>query len=183
MRATGNLLLHRSVFERKGNPDRDLPVLDGTALNLPARLKHLEPAHASHCFRRPGDRSTDRIIARHFRRAGKAYVLIDVLRHDILSLGAGLPHEAVPVSKLESGAVRCLAFDVHFGSEADIRSCIGDVRPTPTSGHAAQCTARNQCATTRIADVRSLWQLAAGRMEVRRATSLDLSPQCFAGWP
>ncbi len=48
VRATQNLLLHRSAFERKASPDRDLPVLDGSVVNLPARLKNLEPVHASY---------------------------------------------------------------------------------------------------------------------------------------
>jgi hypothetical protein len=33
---------------------------------------------------------------------------------------SGLPPEAIPVSKLESGAVSRPAFDVRFGSKADI---------------------------------------------------------------
>ena len=51
-----------------------------------------------------------------------------------------LPYEAVPVSKLEFGAIRCLAFDVRFGSEADIWVSVRDVRFTTKSGHGAYCT-------------------------------------------
>jgi hypothetical protein len=32
----------------------------------------------------------------------------------------GLPHEAIPVSELESGTISCLASDVRFGSKTDI---------------------------------------------------------------
>jgi hypothetical protein len=32
----------------------------------------------------------------------------------------GLPHEAIPVSELESGTISCLASDVRFGPKADI---------------------------------------------------------------
>ncbi len=35
-------------------------------------------------------------------------------------MSAGLPHEPKPVPKLGSGAIRCLAFDVRFGSQADM---------------------------------------------------------------
>ena len=54
---------------------------------------------------------------------------------------SGLPPEAIPVSKLESGAVSRPAFDVRFGSKADIRTCARDVRFTPESGHKIQSAA------------------------------------------
>jgi len=47
----------------------------------------------------------------------------------------GLPHEAIPVPMLGSGAVSCLASDVRFGSKADIRERVRNVRFTPESGH------------------------------------------------
>ena len=47
----------------------------------------------------------------------------------------GLPHEAMPVSKLQSGTIRCLTFDVRFGSIADIWVSVGDVRFSPQRGH------------------------------------------------
>ncbi len=52
----------------------------------------------------------------------------------------GLPHKAIPVSRFETGAVSGLTFDVRFGSEADIRGCVSDVRFTPESRHGAYCT-------------------------------------------
>ena len=40
----------------------------------------------------------------------------------------GLPHEAIPVSELESGTISCLASDVRFGSKADMEHGIDDWR-------------------------------------------------------
>ncbi len=52
----------------------------------------------------------------------------------------GLPQEAVPVSKVECGAVASLAFEVRFGSRTDMRAGVTDVRFTPESGHTVGCT-------------------------------------------
>jgi hypothetical protein len=57
------------------------------------------------------------------------------IRIEGLICSVGLPPKAMPVSKLEPVAVLCLAFDVRFGSEADILACVRDVRFTPKSGH------------------------------------------------
>jgi hypothetical protein len=52
-----------------------------------------------------------------------------------ISCPLGLHLRAIPVSKLESGAIRCLRFDVRFGSKADMEADVRDVRFTPKSGH------------------------------------------------
>jgi hypothetical protein len=57
-----------------------------------------------------------------------------------ISCPLGLHLRAKPVSKLESGAIRCLRFDVRFGSIADIGEHVRNVRFTPESGHTAGCT-------------------------------------------
>jgi len=49
----------------------------------------------------------------------------------------GLHHEPMPVSKLGSFTIRCSAFNVRFGSKADIRPQPRHVRFTPGSGHLA----------------------------------------------
>jgi hypothetical protein len=43
---------------------------------------------------------------------------------------------AMAAPKLGSGTIRCWAFNVRFGSEADILARIKNVRFTPESGHA-----------------------------------------------
>jgi hypothetical protein len=50
-------------------------------------------------------------------------------------MSAGLSHEAVPISKLERGAVSCVAFNVRIGSLADMSARISDVGFVPKSGH------------------------------------------------
>jgi hypothetical protein len=70
-------------------------------------------------------------IERSFGSAAWPRVLMNALTR----WECGLPHEAVPVSKFEFGAVSCLAFNVRFGSQADILARIKHVRFTPESGH------------------------------------------------
>ena len=55
---------------------------------------------------------------------------------------AGLPHKAIPVSKLEPGTVSCSAFNVRFGSNADIgeRVSVSGMSALPPRADVAQHT-------------------------------------------
>ena len=76
------------------------------------------------------------------------------IRIEGLICSVGLPPKAMPVSKLEPVAVLCLAFDVRFGSKADIGTSVRNVRFTPRSRHSPRRSSCPLSAKSRNRDTR-----------------------------
>jgi hypothetical protein len=71
-----------SVFESETDLDRNLPVLDGTVIDITARFDHFEPVHMLDGFRGLGDRILNGIVTAVFRTARDFNVLVNVICHD-----------------------------------------------------------------------------------------------------